>query len=590
MKSEWEGIFEAYDEGHTAILLTGRSLYDFVDDAAKVRPLIELLRRELRKRYGMLLITYSMAAGLDWDQSRIEDQRDRKTVQSALQAHGLHAIPENQNETTRIIRGISSLSRTPTAGMKWASGADLRFAFLFEFSEHLTPGAMANGSQTDSQLVATELVHITAQSLALRSSSNLVIFHGREGLIDDLVAGALHPIRLLQPGKKEKQNFIGTLDALYKGACLEEGLTPEFVAHLTANTPNRSLESLYRASNRTSKTVSIQRLLEQRRRDVIELSEHTLSAMDNRRIESLELYGINVSVPQRILEAYARALAAGDPAMPSNVLLAGSPGTGKTDLAIFTASTAKVAAYQMHSPKSGIVGETERRARLQQTVLREWTPNIAFVDEITEAMPLERSDFDGDSGASRAVMATLLTALSDESRRGKSLLIATTNVPWRIGAAMRSRFTAIPVLHPLREDYAGIILAILRRMGQNADMDPAAPSLVEAASIFYDKGASPRHIRAALSNAMLLHGSLNEDSVLFAATDFCAPVDKLSAVYSDLWAIKICDSRSYLPWSANSSQYPYPSHLRNIVDPATGDINQEALNAQIKELKPYANV
>jgi hypothetical protein len=243
----------------------------------------------------------------------------------------------------------------------------------------------------------------------------------------------------------------------------------------------------------------------------------------------------------------------------------------------------------MHSPKGGIVGETERKCRLQYTALREWTPNVAFIDEITEAMPLQRSDFDGDSGASRAVAAAMLTALSDESRRGRSLIIATTNCPWRMGAAMRSRFTLIPVLHPLCEDYPAIILAIARRTS-GTTLDQADKGIGLAADLFYQKGANPRHIRAALSNALLLHGELNPETVLFAAHDLCASQDMASAIYSDLWAIKACSSRSFLPWSEKPAAYALPTHLRGIVDPASGEVNQGELEKSLEALRPHANL
>ena len=78
-----EPIFRAYIEGHSAILLTGRSLYDLTaDDAGKLRPLMETLRRECRTTHGMLLISYSMAGGLDSD-SRVEDERDRRTIRTS---------------------------------------------------------------------------------------------------------------------------------------------------------------------------------------------------------------------------------------------------------------------------------------------------------------------------------------------------------------------------------------------------------------------------------------------------------------------------------------------------------------------------
>ena len=584
-------ILEAYDEGHPALLVTGRSLYDLVpDEDGKLRPLVELLRRTASNRYGMWLVTYSLAGGLDWDSGRVGNDQDRRTIEGALRAHRLLDVPQDQNAWVRVIRGISSLARTPAQGVKWSDGRDLRFLLAVEFAEHLVPGSMSPGSQTDSQLVAIELAHLTGQSLALRSSGNAIIFHTREGLVDDLVAEALHLVRLPQPDCVEKKAFLKAALSLYSSAAFEDGLTPESIAHLTTNTPNRGLESLLRASHRANRKITAKALAEQKNRDVEQLSEHTLAVLDTSRAENLELCGRNIATPRAILERYAEALLRADSSMPGNVLLVGPPGTGKTDLAILTARKAKAAAYQMLSPKGGIVGETERKARLQQNVLQEWVPNVAFVDEITEALPLERSDFDGDSGASRAVLAALLTALSDETRRGRSLLVATTNCPWRMGAAMDSRFTKIPVLHPLVEDFPSIVVATALRVKPDASLDPNHPQIQDAARVFYSKGANPRHIRGALSNALMIHGNLTPETALFAAHDLCSSSDLASAIFADLWAIKRCSSRSFLPWATNPGSYPYPDYLQEIVDPATGDIRVEQLEKRISELRPHAKV
>jgi hypothetical protein len=37
-----------------------------------------------------------------------------------------------------------------------------------------------------------------------------------------------------------------------------------------------------------------------------------------------------------------------------------------------------VPAYGLNSPKAGIVGETERRAKLQMKVFKEMSPNLGF--------------------------------------------------------------------------------------------------------------------------------------------------------------------------------------------------------------------
>src|SRR3989442_9698461 len=85
-----ERIFALYDERRPALLVPGRNLRDWVLDCdGKLRPLDEAIRRYANTRYGMLLVTYSMAAGLDWDADRIGDDRDRRTVETALSAHHL---------------------------------------------------------------------------------------------------------------------------------------------------------------------------------------------------------------------------------------------------------------------------------------------------------------------------------------------------------------------------------------------------------------------------------------------------------------------------------------------------------------------
>src|SRR5690242_12725411 len=109
MNATIEPICRAYEEGYAALLLTGRSLRDLETDGEHLRPISELLRHQLRVGYGLHLVTYSLAGGLDWDESRIDDVRDRRTIEGALRAHQLIDVPADQNEVVRVMRGISSL-------------------------------------------------------------------------------------------------------------------------------------------------------------------------------------------------------------------------------------------------------------------------------------------------------------------------------------------------------------------------------------------------------------------------------------------------------------------------------------------------
>ena len=343
-------IFKAYDEGYRAIRLTGRSLYDLVVDEGKLRPLNEAFRRACCVQYGMQLITFSLASGLDWDASRIQNDNDRRTIEKILRDHRLMDIPQDEHEVVRVIRGISSLSKIPMDSLKWSDGRVMRFALVVEFAEHMLPGSLTNGTQTDSQLRAIELAHLAAQSLALRSSGNLVIFHGREGLIDELVCGALHEIRLSQPDNLEKKEFLSAATSLYSNAGFEDGLSIDAVSNLTTNTPNKGLEQLVRASHLSGRKLTGKELSEQKNRDVEAMSESTLTALNAARLDNLQLKGLNIEIPLKILDTYANALMKADSSIPANILLVGPPGTGKTDLALVRAFKAKVSAFQLHSP------------------------------------------------------------------------------------------------------------------------------------------------------------------------------------------------------------------------------------------------
>ena len=98
-------ILRAYREGHSALLLSGRSLYDFVADDGRLRPLLEFLRRALFREFGMVFINYSLAYGLNWFESWIPEEADRRTICELVRQHCLSELPPSANEVVSVVRG-----------------------------------------------------------------------------------------------------------------------------------------------------------------------------------------------------------------------------------------------------------------------------------------------------------------------------------------------------------------------------------------------------------------------------------------------------------------------------------------------------
>lgn len=589
-KSAIEPILRAHRQGSSALFVCGRSLHDLSLDGERIRPIIEILRRELWSSAGLYLLTYSLSAHLDADLSRVDDQRNREVITDALMSHGLSADRANDQTAPQTLRSLAALCQTPAGNRKWVDGRPARFAVAVLFGDHIAPCGAGGGSASETTIASAEVLHDIGCSLALRAAGNLFLVYGQDGLVDELVRSSFIRVRLPLPGTEEKRAFIAAAQAVYTQASLEPGQDADGVATLTAKTPNRSIEASFRASHLTREPIRTADLIAQRVQDVRTLSDGSLVQIPADRVRGVRLVGVTVERPAAVLAKMALALRSGDRRLPALVLLAGAPGTGKTDLAVAAAAQAGVPAFEMQSPKRPLVGETERVARLQHELLAEFSPALAFVDEVTEAFPMERSEFDGDSGASRSVMASWLTSLSDGSRRGRVLTVATTNVPERIGAAMLSRFFVVPVLQPFPSDYPALLESCVARIAPALDLTARKEEVRVAAEIFYRQGASARSIQDTLATSCLSRSLEDKGALVAAANDYCGETDRGSAAYADLWALKCCSSKAVLPFTTSSEVPRLPTHLDGVLDITTGDINRVELNRRIRDLRPSANV
>lgn len=590
-----EAILSAYRAGHQTLLVSGRPLHDLDNDSAgTLRPLRHTLLRRVKEEFGMVTLNFNLALGARWLWDGFAGD-DPKIYQQRLDAANLPFVeqmrqpPRGQVPHEAAFALLAGIQHCIEAGQALPP-----MLVWFEFAEDLVP-CTEQGRASDLVLQMNELLTLMASDYRRRKQPFLLMLTGVPESMDRRVVSSLHPVRLPLPDRDDKLAFLSVLEKQphVAGARLEEGLDAAAVANLSARTPNRSLEESYLESARTGQPVTVQSLMAQKREDVVALSEGTLSLLDIERVQGVKLAGRTIGKVLALLQRWANGIKTGNPLTPMNVLLAGAPATAKTDLCLMSALTAQVPAYNISSPKGSLVGQTEQRVRLLFRVFKEMSPAFGFIDEVTEAFQMERQSMNMDSGATAAVVAEMLSALSDSSRAGRTLILATTNCPWKVGSAMSSRFLFVPVLSPVEPDYAQILCSIASRLLPEWDWDAEASETLEAARLFYEKGATPRHMRALLSSKISTGDNWREGTLLLQAAGDCAeqhPRDRISAEYADLYAISVCSDRSMLPWHGNITDYPLPDYLKGIVSETDGSVDAERLQQRIQEIAPKVNV
>ena len=595
--NELNPLFEAYASGQQTILVAGRSLFDLhVNSKGEIRPLRHTLINEAKERHQMATLAFNLCLGARWDYSAFSDSErvafEEKLTQSqaGLIRGAQDASDQQRGPHNRAFRLLAALQKS------FETAAEMPpILMLWELAEDLVPRQERGAQGNDYVVQISELIQLIAADYQMRRHPFLLVINGVSDRMDERVVNSLKPVDIPQPNREQKLEFIQALrqSPRHQAAVFEPGMDERSVANMTAQTPNRGLEEVFYASSRSETPIRCMELVERKRHDVIAMSDGTLSVLDTERVKSVKLVGRSIQKPFTLLMRWAEQLRQGNPYTPTNILLAGAPSTAKTDLALLTAETAQVATYALINPKGSLVGDSERRVRLQFRIFKMLGPAFGFIDEITEAFPMERGTANLDSGASASVTAEMLNALSDSSRAGKTILVATTNCPWRIGAAMSSRFLFVPVLSAIVEDFPEILASIAGNLFPEYSFEVGDSNLQEAARLFYQKGATPRLMRSLITSKFASEGEAPTSRLLLSSARVCAmqdPRDRASAEYADLFAIRVCSNLEMLPWYGQMDNYPLPAHLRGIVSEIDGSVDLDALNHRIQQLAPNVNV
>lgn len=235
--------------------------------------------------------------------------------------------------------------------------------------------------------------------------------------------------------------------------------------------------------------------------------------------------------------------------VPMGVLMTGPAGTGKSIMAEAIAKECNVQAAQLNPSKifDKYVGSSERNLEKVLRAIVAMSPVIVFIDEIDQGV--NRGE-EGDSGVSNRIFKRLLEFMSDTAHRGRVLILAATNRPDLMDAALRrpGRLDKkIPFLIPDPAERSAIFSVMLRKYF-GLDQKAFENVIIPEPAINNTEGWTGAEIEASVIKALEINqdeGLLIGDAVL-SATERIIPSTK-DIEYMTLLALNEVDDLDLLP-------------------------------------------
>ena len=368
------------------------------------------------------------------------------------------------------------------------SKPDKPIAVILDYAEKLIPFHLGEGQGDREQLQALEVIQRWALDPLIRQTYNIIILLTTNlGQIPPSVyaeGSGCRAIRVPLPDEYEREAFIcfkmtiarPTLAPLHPA---DFGTTQAEQAHLLARaTQGMRLSDIDNVSRRAVaefvkrkednpdspesapilKIADVQRVkaevIQAQSAELLEIVPPTRGFNDIGGLENLKQY-----LRKRTkLMLHSQHL----PLVPSGLLLAGPPGTGKTIVAEALAFESGFNLVKMRSIQDKWVGSSERNLEMVMSLLKDLHPVVVFVDEIDQAMVRRDTGRSGDSGVGARMFARILEEMSNASNRGRILWVAATNRADIIDDALLRRFDrVVPLLVPDITESCRILATVL---------------------------------------------------------------------------------------------------------------------------------
>ena len=492
---------------------------------------------------------YNRATGLTFPRKEDEDQFVlRAGLGSAAPAPPGGPSSRLPQEPTRFFPAADRALRYAASDEEVAANPELKkpLALVLEYTETLFPNAPALTPEERNALIFCQR---WALDQAIAASGGLVILVAQT--ISDLnpvlraASSRVEHIELPMPGYDSRRRFVQAMASAEESPLRLDDMTLDELAAKTAGLTLLHIEDVKLRADDAPVTAA---LVRERKDEIIRSEVGDILASDDPSW-GLDAVGGLDEVKGWLQANIIRPLKTGKlQRVPQGVLLVGPPGTGKTFLVKALARDAGVNYRELDFGRllGGIVGTSERNLENVLRVLEASAPCIVFVDEIDQAL---RRGTSGLNPVQDNLFGRTLRWLSDPGHRGRIVVIAATNRPDLLDAALKrpGRFDVkIPILPP---DHAGrqdALRKLVRRYSPPAGECEEAIEEVARAT----PGWTPAEHELLVVKAVELADDDEREAItaddLLEASRMVSPSTAETQFMTDL-AIAECNDRSLLP-------------------------------------------
>ena len=358
----------------------------------------------------------------------------------------------------------------------------LRKIFIIEYAENLVPN---NPNPNMQERIYTETLQRWAHDYRIRKGNSTIIviaqnFFALSELLRSSSSG-ITQIRIPMPGIETRQErWQHCIDD--KGAEFSD-LTAKSLALITNGLSVNAIDYIYQLAKYNGEKIDMAKIRQEK--------EKVLQAIFGERIEikvpkrGFDYYGGRNAEKKCFLKIKSDILRGMTRRVPTGIVLAGPPGTGKSYFIECVAYELGFIVVIIRNPRNMYVGKSEEIFAAMLAMLDDIGPAIVFEDEADQSEP-PRGSGGGDSGTTDRIRQMKFEFCGDEARRGKIIWIRATNrVDLLDSAYTRDGRTdeVMPFLIPTEaSEYAEILPTVFKRRAiptEITDWMPFAEKMLE---------------------------------------------------------------------------------------------------------------